>query len=88
MEQMNIHIEQFFVHELSGFRKGHNCQHVLLKFLHDTYTALDSGDVTGAVLTDLSKAFDCLPYCLLVAKFKAYGFTDNACGLFADYFSG
>ena len=27
----------------------------------------------GAVLTDLSKAFDCLPHELLVAELQAYG---------------
>ena len=36
-------------------------------------TALDSNLFTGAVFIDLSKAFDCIPHNLLIAKLHAYG---------------
>ena len=38
------------------------------------------------LLTDLSKAFDCLPHKLLITKLKPYGVCDNACMLISSYF--
>ena len=38
-------------------------------------------------MTDLSKAFDCIPHDLIIAKLKAYGFHINALKLFHDYLS-
>ena len=43
--------------------------------------------VFGALLTDLSKAFDCLNHELLFAKLNAYGFTLSALKLVHDYLS-
>ena len=40
------------------------------------------------VSMDLSKAFDTIPHPLLLAKLKAYGLSDSACALFADYLNG
>ena len=39
---------------------------------------MDNNFVVGVVLTDLSKAFDCIPRDLLIAKLSAYNFSDEA----------
>ena len=41
----------------------------------------------GALLTDLSKAFDCLDHELLIAKLNAYGFSLTALKLVHNYLS-
>ena len=82
-------IAQFFDKILSkhqcGFRKGHSAQHSLIVLLEKWKESVDQGHVFGALLTDLSKAFDCLPHNLLIAKLNAYGFDNKAVRFVYDY---
>lgn len=39
----------------------------------------------GIILTDLSKAYDCLPYGFLVAKLEAYGIEKIGLNLIHNY---
>ena len=59
---------------LCGFRKGYSSQYALLNMLRDWQKCLTNSGKVGAILMDLSKAFDCLPHDLLIAKIEAYGF--------------
>ena len=58
-----------------GFRNEFSTQHCQLAMIEKLRKSLDSGEEGGeasaALLTDLSKAFDCLPYDLLIAKLHA-----------------
>ena len=45
---------------LCGFRKGNSTQYCLITMLEKFKKALDNRSKFGALLTDLSKAFDCL----------------------------
>ena len=56
-----------------GFRKGFSVVNCLLPMIEKWRESLDQGSAYGAVLTDLSKAFDCLPHELIITKFHAYG---------------
>ena len=48
---------------------------------------VDYGGVFGALLTNLSKAFDCIPHDLIIAKLEAYDFHMNALKLVYYYLS-
>ena len=63
---------------LCGFRKGYNAQHPLVRMLEKWKTSLDNRENVGAILMDLSKAFDCIKHDLLLAKLDAYGFSREA----------
>ena len=70
---------KFFDNTLSkfqcGFRKGYGTQHCLLLMLEIWKRPTDKNKTFGALLTDLSKAFDCFSRDLLVAKLHAYVLT-------------
>ena len=70
-----------------GFRKGFSTQHTLLVMIEKMKTARDNKQFCAAVLTDLSKACDCICHDLLIAKLKAYGVDRNALKLVYDYLS-
>ncbi len=63
------------------------CQTTLLRIVEDWKEALDNNMYIGAIIMDLSKAFDCIPHDLVLAKLKAYGVGDQSCNLIASYLS-
>ena len=70
-----------------GFRKGFNAQHCLVNMIEKWKESVDSGGAFGALMTDLSKAFDCLNHELLIAKLDAYGFDIKSKKLIQQYLS-
>ena len=85
--QIYEYFDNIFSKYFSGFRKGHSTQHCLLFMLEILKKALHKGLCTGILLTDLSKAFDCISHDLLIAKLNAYGFSKISLSLIKDYLS-
>ena len=84
---MSGFFDNFLSEQQCGFRKRHSTQHCLLNHLEKWKWSVDKGKSFGAILTDQSKAFDCLDHKLLTAKLNAYGFDLPALRLIHDYLS-
>ena len=54
-------------------RRGFNVQHALVSLIGKWKVSLDEKGFTGAVLRDLSEAFDTINHELLIDKLHAYG---------------
>ena len=76
--QMLPFVQSFLSPLLCGFREGYGTQHAVLRLIETCNKLIDNGGVAGAVLTDLSNAFDCLNHELLIAKLNVYGFSGSA----------
>ena len=70
-----------------GFRQGYSAQHCLLVMVEKWRQCLDNGGLIGVLLTDLSKAFDCILHELLIVKLAAYGFDHNSLQMVQSYLS-
>ena len=72
---------------LCAYRKNYNAEQALIRVTEKIRKTLDSKGVAGMISMDLSKAFDCMPHDLLIAKLNAYGFGTQSLRLIANYLS-
>ena len=82
-----LFFDNTFSNQQYGFQKGYSTRHGLRVMLETWKRSVDKGKVFGALLTDLSKAFDCIDHELLTAKLNAYGVSLTALRLVNDYLS-
>ena len=78
-------MENIFLNFQCGFRKGFNTQQCIISMIEKAKRIMDKGVHFSALLTDLLKAFDCLPHDLLIAKLDAYGLKNDALYLIFNY---
>ena len=83
--QIKPFMNEFLSKYKGGFRKRFNALHCFLAMLEKWKKAVDTKNVFGALLTDLSKAFNCLRHDLVVAKLNPNGFSLLALNLFQNY---
>ena len=84
-QAINYYISNFLSPYLCGYRKGFSTQLPLLSLTEKWKKALDNKGFGGAVLKDLSKAFDTINNDLLIAKLRAYDFDKSIFKLIFSY---
>ena len=89
---MHHQMSAYMINKLSiflcGFRNLMNAQNCLTFMVEMWRKTLDKFQKCGILLTDLSKAFDCLVHDLLIAKLHAYGFDYLSLKLIYSYLTG
>ena len=67
-KQFSNFVDQFLSPYLCRYRKGYNSQYALLCLIEKWKKELDNKGYAGAILMDLSKAFDTINHEFLIAK--------------------
>ena len=86
-DQIYEYFNNIFSKQQSEFHPDFAKQHCLLVMTEKWQEHLDEDGVSGALLTDLSKAFDFLLHDLLIAKLATHGFNYESLMLMQGYLS-
>ena len=86
-DQMYKYFDQILSKYQCGFRQGYNTQYCLLMMVEKWKEVFDKSGLDGALLTDLSKSFDCIKHDLLIAKLAAYRFDSHSLSFVLSYLS-
>ena len=86
-KQLYDYFDVIFSGNQCQFQKGFSVVNYLLPMIEKWRESLDKGGAYGALLTDLSKSFDCLPHELIIAKLYAYGVDMPSLKLINSYLS-
>ena len=79
LEQITNFIEKKLIyhHYQSGYRKNHSTATLLAKLRDDIKEAMKASEITLAVVTDYSKAFDTIDFSVLIRKMHTLNFSKH-----------
>ena len=83
--ELSNYFEDIFSDYQFGFRKGISAQQCLILLIENWKKHIDNKESFGELLTDFSKAFDCVNHELLIAKLHAYGLDNSSLRLIHRY---
>ena len=77
VERITNFIEKKLIyhHYQSGYRKNHSTAILLVKLQDDIKNAMKASEITLAVFTDYSKAFDTIDFSILIKKMHTLNFS-------------
>ena len=73
LEKFKPFVNSFLLKYMEAYRENYSTSHVSIRLTENWKKTLDEKFLVGTVLTDLSKALDCIPHDLLIAKLYVYG---------------
>ena len=80
-------MEEYFSSLISAYRTNYSSQDAIIWLIEEWRKKLDNNFVIGSVLIEFSKAFDCKPHDLLIAKLAACDFSEEALMYTLSYLS-
>ena len=86
-DQLGNHFNEILFINMFAYRKTYSCENAFLAMTEILRQALDQRKYVGAILMDLSKAFDCLPHQLLSVNLNAYNMSIISCSIIASYYN-
>ena len=86
-KQLMSYVDKHLSPYLCGYRRGFSAQYALVSLIEKWKESLDKKGFAGAVLMDLSKAFDTINHELLIAKLHAYGIHKDSLKILLSYLS-
>ena len=84
-KQMSGYLGNFFSKFQCGFPQSITAKHCLRAMIEKWKQCVDKGKTFGALITDLSKAFDYFPHDLIIEKLNTHGFGLSASELIYNY---
>ena len=78
-------METFFSGFVAAYTVRYSFNNVLMRLIGNWRKARDENLQIGTLLMDLSKAFDCIPHDLLIAKLYAHDLSEETTTFFYSY---
>ena len=83
--QLSEYFDSLLATNQCGFRKDFSSQYCLVVMFENFEEAIDRGNQFCALLTNLSKAFDCIDHKFLIGKLYEYGYLSSALNITFSY---